>query len=96
MRKGWVYIVTNKPFGPLYAGVTNDLRRRIGEHKEKRGSAFASRYGLTRLVYFEERERILAAIQREKNIKEWPRLWKLNLIEGLNPKWDDLFDGLPF
>ena len=94
--KCWIYIVTNKPLGPLYTGVTNNLRRRMGEHKEKRGSQFAARYGLTRLVYFAEHPHMLAAIQREKNIKEWRRDWKLNPIEAANPKWDDLFEGLPF
>ena len=95
MKGGWVYIITNKPFGPLYVGVTNDIHRRMSEHKQRMCSGFAAKYGLTRLVYLERYEEILPAIQREKNIEHWPRAWKLNLIVGSNPTWDELVtDGL--
>ncbi len=90
MKGGWVYIVTNQPFGPLYVGATNDIQHRVGEHKARIGSKFAAKYGLTRLVHVERYEDILAAIQREKNIKHRPRAWKLNLIVAANPTWDDL------
>ncbi len=90
MKGGWVYILTNKPFGPLYVGVTNDLPRRMGEHRARVGTGFVATYGLTRLVYTEWHEDILSAIQREKNIKHWPRAWKLNVIVAANPTWEEL------
>ena len=91
---GWVYIMTNKAFGTLYVGVTNDVVRRAWEHRNGIGSVFTSRYRLTRLVYFEQYERIEMAIQREKRFKHWPRQWKLNLIVARNPRWEDLFERL--
>ena len=93
MKGGWVYIVTNKPFGPLYLGVTNDISRRMSEHKARTGAGFAAKYGLTRLVHLERYEEILAPIQREKNIKHWSRAWKLNLIVGSNPTWEERTTG---
>ena len=90
MRGGWVYILTNRPYGTLYVGVTSDLARRIGEHQTRIIGSFSSRYGLTRLVYAERHEEIIGAIQREKNVKHWPRAWKIALIVGQNPGWDDL------
>ncbi|HEY1930486.1 MAG TPA: GIY-YIG nuclease family protein, partial [Acetobacteraceae bacterium] len=92
MDGGWVYILTNRPNGTLYVGVTNDLARRVYEHRSGTGSVFTRRYGLHRLVYCERHEEILGAIQREKNVKDWPRAWKVRLIRGLNPDWDDLYD----
>jgi putative endonuclease len=77
--------------GPLYVGVTNDLVRRVSEHRRGEVSGFTKRYGLKELVYFEQFDRPAAAIQREKNIKHWSRQWKLELIEGANPKWRDLY-----
>jgi putative endonuclease len=94
MRGGWVYMMTNRAFGTLYVGVTNDITRRVWEHRNGIGSAFTSRYKLTRLVYAERHEEILAAIQRETRFKHWPRRWKLNLIEAQNPLWEDLYDRL--
>jgi putative endonuclease len=90
MKGGWVYIMTNRPFGTLYVGVTNDIARRAWEHRHGAGSAFTSRYRLFRLVYMERYDEIIAAIQREKNMKHWPRAWKLNLIVAQNPLWEDL------
>ena len=87
---GWVYIVTNKPNGVLYTGVTADLPARIHQHRTSTGSKFAKRYNCTMLVYAEEHDRIEDAIAREKAIKEWPRLWKLRMIQEANPKWDEL------
>ena len=94
MPGGWIYIMTNRPHGTLYVGVTADLPRRAWEHREGAGSEFTRRYGLKRLVYAEPHETILGAIQREKNIKHWPRAWKVALILRENPGWDDLYDRL--
>ena len=77
MRGGSVYIMTNRPDGTLYVGVTNCLARRAGEHKEGDGSRFTARYGLKMLVYAEYHEEIRAAIQRETSLKRWPRVWKV-------------------
>jgi len=86
---GWVYMMTNKPFGTHYVGVTNDIVRRAWEHRQGTGSRFSAHYHyhykLTRLVYVERHEEILAAIHRETRLKHWPWLWKLNLIERENP-----------
>ena len=87
---GWVYIVTNKPHGVLYTGVTSDLMARVEQHRNGTGSKFAKRYNCHRLVYAEEHSQIVDAIVREKAIKEWPRLWKLRLIQEANPQWGDL------
>jgi putative endonuclease len=94
MMGGWVYIVTNRPFGTLYIGVTNDIGRRAWEHRQGSGSSFTSRYALTRLVFMERHEDIVTAIRRERSIKRWSRRWKLDLIETQNPEWEDLFEYL--
>nr|WP_264155814.1 GIY-YIG nuclease family protein [Qipengyuania flava] len=83
--------MSNRKDGVLYIGVTADLSRRIVQHREGKGSAFCRPYGLTRLVYAEEHDSIGDAIAREKAMKAWKRAWKIELIEGLNPAWDDLF-----
>ena len=87
----WVYIMSNRKDGVLYIGVTADLSRRIVQHREGKGSAFCRRYGLKRLVYAEEHDSIGDAIAREKAMKAWKRAWKIELVEGVNPEWDDLF-----
>ena len=87
----WVYIMSNRENGVLYIGVTADLSRRIVQHREGKGSAFCRRYGLKRLVYAEEHDSIGDAIAREKAMKAWKRAWKIELVEGVNPAWDDLF-----
>ena len=87
----WVYIMSNRKDGVLYIGVTADLSRRIVQHREGKGSVFCRRYGLKRLVYAEEHDSIEDAIAREKAMKAWKRAWKIELIEGVNPAWDDLF-----
>jgi putative endonuclease len=94
MKGGWVYIMTNRANGTLYIGVTNEIARRAYEHRTGIGSQFTSRYGLSRLVYVEWHEEIPAAIQREKNMKGWPRAWKARLINRTNPEWRDLYDDL--
>ena len=94
MKGGWVYIMTNRPNGTLYVGVTSDLSRRASEHREGRLKGFTKQYELKRLVYAEQHDDIEAAIQREKSIKRWPRAWKVNLIIRDNPDWDDLYDQI--
>jgi putative endonuclease len=86
---GWVYILTNRPDGTLYVGVTADLCRRVSEHRNGM-VRFTHRYNLHRLVYAEPQEDIRIAIQRETSIKRWPRQWKINLIVSINPEWRDL------
>ena len=94
MKGGHVYIMTNKPQGTLYIGVTSNLSRRAWEHREGVVEGFTKRYGLKRLVYFEPYDDIRDAIQREKNLKHWPRLWKLALVQEANPGWADLYESL--
>jgi putative endonuclease len=89
---GWVYMMTNRPNGTLYVGVTSDLERRVGEHRAGLIEGFTKRYGLKRLVYAERHDDIRTAIQRERNMKHWPRAWKLDLILQQNPDWDDLYE----
>lgn len=90
----WVYILASKPGGTLYVGVTNDLIRRIYEHREGLAPGFTKKYGVKMLVYFEEHGSIIAAIQREKNIKHWSREWKIDLIRSMNPEWRDLYEEI--
>jgi putative endonuclease len=90
----WVYILASQPGGTLYVGVTNDLVRRIFEHREGLVRGFTKRYGVKMLVYFEQQETAIAAIQREKNIKHWSREWKIDLIVSKNPDWRDLYDEI--
>jgi putative endonuclease len=94
MQGAWVYIMTNRPNGTLYVGVTVDLARRAWEHQAGVADGFTKRYGLNRLVYAEWRETLLAAKQRESNIKHWPRAWKVRLILKNNLNWDDLYERL--
>jgi len=94
MTGGWVYIMTNRPNGTLYVGVTADLPRRIWEHRQGAADGFTKKYGLKRLVYAEPHDAIEGAIQREKNIKHWPRKWKVRLVLDANPDWNDLYDQL--
>jgi putative endonuclease len=94
MPAGWIYIMTNRPNGTLYLGVTSNLGRRVQEHQTGFGSAFTHRYKLHRLVYAEPHADMLTAIQREKSLKRWPRAWKVRLILAGNPEWNDLSGGL--
>ena len=94
MKNGWVYIMTNKPFGTLYIGVTSDLAGCVWQHKDGRGSSHCKKHGLTRLVYVEQHGRIDDAIVREKAMKAWKRNWKLRQIMDMNPDWDDLFETI--
>ncbi|MGD8809807.1 MAG: GIY-YIG nuclease family protein, partial [Gammaproteobacteria bacterium] len=90
----WVYIITNRPNGTLYVGVTSDIAKRAWEHREGVVDGFTKRYGLKRLVYAEPHDDIADAIQREKRMKSWPRAWKINLIRESNPGWEDLYQSL--
>lgn len=89
MRKYYVYIMNN-PTGTIYVGMTNDLLRRVFEHKQKLIEGFTKKYNVTHLAYFEETTDINAAIHREKEIKGWRRSKKIDLIKSMNPKWEDL------
>lgn len=94
MKKMFVYIMSNHPNGTLYVGVTNNLIRRVWEHKNKVTKGFTSKYGLDRLVYYEIYDDEITAIGREKTLKEWKREWKFALIEKNNPGWEDLYDEI--
>jgi putative endonuclease len=90
----FVYILASKRNGTLYVGVTNNLARRMLEHKGKLVAGFTRKYGVDLLVYFEAFDSVLEARAREHSMKRWRRAWKIKLIEGLNPNWDDLTDRL--
>ena len=90
----YTYILASKRNGTLYIGVTNNLLRRVSEHRDGIADGFTRKHGVKILVYFEEMEHIVAAIQREKTLKHWVRRWKLNLIESRNPDWRDLWDDI--
>jgi putative endonuclease len=91
----FAYILASKPYGTLYIGVTNGLIRRVEEHKAGAASVFTRKYKVRHLVWYQEFADVEEAIQREKTLKEWPRQWKINLIERENPHWIDLFPSLP-
>ena len=91
---GWVYVMTNRPNGTLYTGVTSDIARRAWEHREGLMKGFTQHYALKRLVYMEFHEDIRDAIQREKIMKHYSRAWKARLILEANPDWRDLYEDL--
>jgi putative endonuclease len=93
-RRFFVYILANRPRGVLYIGVTNDLVRRLAQHKAKVMPGFSKSYGVVSLVYYEEYRSILEARAREATLKRWRRAWKLELIDQFNPDWRDLADDL--
>lgn len=93
-RADSVYILASKIGGTLYVGVTNDLVRRVYEHREKLADGFTKKYGVNKLVYYETHSDIEAAIMREKQIKKWNRAWKIRIIEDENPNWDDLYNRI--
>ncbi len=90
----YVYILASRPNGTLYIGVTNDLVRRVFEHREGDADGFTKRYGIKRLVHYEAYDDVVTAIQREKTMKHWKRAWKVDLIEAHNPTWTDLYAGI--
>ena len=89
----WVYILAS-PSRTLYIGVTSNLSKRIWEHKEKRVDGFTKKYGIDRLVYYEETKNVMSALEREKQLKKWRREKKVMLIEAVNPQWLDLYTEL--
>ena len=93
-RSFYVYILASHIGGTLYVGVTNDLIRRIAEHRMKLAKGFTKKYDVHKLVYFEQFDDIENAIRREKRLKEYNRAWKVQLIEEFNPNWDDLYPSL--
>lgn len=90
----YVYILASKKNGTLYIGVTNDMMRRVGEHKAGMIEGFTTKYKINKLGYFEAYKDINEAILREKRLKKWNRHWKIKLIEEMNPEWNDLYDDL--
>ena len=90
MKQYYVYILASRRNGTLYVGVTNDLLRRMYEHRHGLVPGFTKKYGVHILVYYEETPDVKAAIAREKQIKKWNRAWKLEIIESMNPDWNDL------
>ena len=93
-REPCVYILASRRRGTLYVGVTSNLAKRVWEHKQDVTAGFTQRYGVHELVWYERHDEMSAAIQREKALKEWRRQWKLNLIEGTNPTWRDLYPDI--
>lgn len=94
MKRFWVYIITDKPYGTLYIGVTSDLPRRVYEHKNGLYEGFSKKYDLKLLVYYEEYQTAEEAIRREKCMKKWNREWKINKIHEMNRQWRDLAEDL--
>ena len=90
----YIYIITNKISTVLYIGVTNNLKRRIFEHKNKLVPGFSMKYNLTKLLYYEHFDNINDAIHREKQLKKWNRKWKEELINKFNPRWSNLYDEI--
>lgn len=90
----YVYMLSDKPRGTLYIGVTSDLIKRIWQHKESFVDGFSAKYGLKNLVWYEVHEDINEAIRREKQLKKWNRIWKIELIEKNNSEWQDLYPDL--
>jgi putative endonuclease len=93
-KKGYLYILASRRNGTLYVGVTSALIKRIEEHRQKLADGFTKKYDITSLVYFETFEDIRDAIVREKQIKEWKRKWKTDLIQSVNPYWRDLYNDI--
>ena len=94
MKDYWVYIMASRPRGTLHVGITNNLVRRVYEHREGLAEGFIKDHGVKMLVYFERHATAITAIQREKNIKHWPRKWNIDLIRSINPDWRDLWDDI--
>lgn len=90
----YVYILASKPNGALYVGITNNLIKRIWEHRESLVEGFTQKYKVKKLVYWEETADVISAIEREKRLKAWKRDWKIQLIEKQNPEWKDLYPEL--
>ena len=93
-KQYYVYILASKKNGTLYTGMTSDLIKRVWQHKNNLIEGFTKKYHIKNLVYFEAHKSVEEAIKREKQIKKWNRSWKLRLIEGQNPNWDDLYKNI--
>jgi putative endonuclease len=93
-KEYFVYILASNRNGTLYIGVTSDLKKRVFEHKNDLVESFTKKYSVHMLVYFERTNNVLEAIKREKQLKKWKRIWKIRLIEMINPDWIDLYDEL--
>lgn len=93
-RQSYVYLLASKLYGTPYIGVTADLVRRVSQHRERTADSFTKKYAITQLVWYEVHEDIMEAIKREKQLKEWKRAWKIELIQKANPRWRDLFDEI--
>ena len=93
-RSYYVYLMASRRRGTLYVGVTNDLAKRVCQHKQGSIEGFTKRYGVKTLVWYEQTDSIESAIVREKQIKKWKRDWKIELIESGNPQWKDLYEGI--
>ena len=94
MKQPAVYIMSNRRNGTLYLGVTSDLVKRVWEHKNNAVEGFTEQYAVHHLVYFELHQDMMSAISREKQLKKWKRVWKLQLIEDTNPEWNDLYQSI--
>lgn len=94
MKTFYVYILASQRNGTLYVGVTSDILKRVWEHKSKKVKGFTEKYGVDRLVYYEQTNDVRGALQREKTLKRWKRSWKLELIEKENPEWEDLYEKI--
>ena len=94
MKNYCVYLITNKGNNVLYIGVTNDITRRMYEHKNKLVEGFSKKYNLDKLVYAEFTADVESAIKREKQLKNWHRDWKINLVNNANPEWKDLSEKI--
>lgn len=94
MKQYYVYILASKRNGTLYIGITNDLIKRVWQHKNKLVDGFTKKYGVDKLVYFEDTSDVMSAIAREKQLKNWHRQWKINLIQSKNPEWRDLYQDI--
>jgi putative endonuclease len=90
----YVYILASRKDGVIYIGVTNDIVRRVYEHRIKAVPGFTSKYNITQLVWFEAYDDPTNAITREKELKKWKRAWKIRLIEAQNPEWSDLYESI--
>ncbi len=93
-KQYYVNILANKRNGTLYTGITNDLVKKVYEHKNNLVEGFTKKYNIHMLVYYESTQNIMSAITKEKQIKAWKRTWKLNLIEKMNPDWNNLYDKI--
>jgi putative endonuclease len=94
MKQFFVYMLATRKDGPLYVGVTSNLRKRVFEHRSRAVPGFTAKYNVHRLVWFEPHENAASAIMREKRLKRWLRGWKAQLIEDVNPEWNDLYEAL--